>query len=751
MKTLLTTILLALIAVTGWGQKPVFQLLFNGNGVDSSGNAFPGHCTGDSIFSTSTKVEGTHSISPGYADNWESKAAYTITDRTFTISFNVYSTFTSGQHIIFSNRENSGTPGFDIEYNKDNNRIYGRTSNGVTTDDFYSYGILSNNKWQHFVIEFNGQYVRLYLDGFKQTLPDSTILTDWTNNNIVSIGTYTDGISRNFQGGYIDNFHYYSYGASSSQADSLYFYRATNFMLGNAGGSTPSTYSPLAGRHVRFFSNGIEKKDKYSPTGQLYWNAKSGATVPAIYTMYDGVCPSGANRITDHDCADIDFSYANPRKIKSSSDYSNIVYIDPSGSNGDGTITTPYNSWTNVLTGEGAIADNTAYLFKSGTTLSHNTTITPSAARNNILFGSYGTGDKPKIVMTGATNVFNLSADSVTIRDLDLSIPNYSYYFSGYMNPIGITIYSPDGYADGCDIYNCDIHNTGEGILVWGGDFRIIGNNIYDCFLDGIFLSDYDYCEISYNHIYQVNTSFDIPEYQSDQNYSPGDGLQIEDHAKESWIHNNIIDKSTSGNKQTIMYNDRYNYTERLIIEYNELINPLTTGQGVSGTNINGGTESPFGAYNTVFAYNTVYSKPGVAGSPATGLYIAGVADSIYGNVFYNCNNGILNAWHDADIISNNTFFANNVGVYNAGTVDKFYNNIFWLNGTNYTGGTFTSELTNLTSIPVFLNQSGYDFHLTSGSTGAIDQGTAVPFYKYDRDKNVITGTVDIGAYEYIP
>ncbi len=49
---------------------------------------------------------------------------------------------------------------------------------------------------------------------------------------------------------------------------------------------------------------------------------------------------------------------------------------------------------------------------------------------------------------------------------------------------------------------------------------------------------------------------------------------------------------------------------------------------------------------------------------------------------------------------------------------------------------------------PKFVNLTGKDFHLQSGSP-AINKGASIAGYDYDADGNPIVGAPDIGAYEY--
>lgn len=258
-------------------QIPDFRLRFEQNGVDASGNAFAGHCTGDSIFSGTTYVEGNYSFAPGYQDNWESKGAYDLDDRVFSIAFNVRFWYMSGAEVLFTNKQNTGSYGIDIRWDGSNGRIYGRSiSSGSGTNDFYTASsILSVNTWYHIVAVFDGGYVRIYLNGTKLTMADSSIVSDYPANDTLAIASTTDRTSGIDGWGYIDNFHLYSYELSTLQADSLYDNRTSpSFQLGEAGGGGGGpTYNPP---QYRLKYRGVEYKPLYS--GVVYYAKYLGAS-----------------------------------------------------------------------------------------------------------------------------------------------------------------------------------------------------------------------------------------------------------------------------------------------------------------------------------------------------------------------------------------------------------------------------------------------------------------------------------------
>lgn len=102
--------------------------------------------------------------------------------------------------------------------------------------------------------------VTVYLDGVKQDLSDSTILTDWSNlTDTLAVGGFTGRVqTRELLNGYLDNFQFYSYPVSDAQADSLYDNRAVStYQLGTLGGGSAVTYNPP---QFRIYKDGVEKR-----------------------------------------------------------------------------------------------------------------------------------------------------------------------------------------------------------------------------------------------------------------------------------------------------------------------------------------------------------------------------------------------------------------------------------------------------------------------------------------------------------
>lgn len=135
------------------------------------------------------------------------------------------------------------------------------------------------------------------------------------------------------------------------------------------------------------------------------------------------------------------------------------------------------------------------------------------------------------------------------------------------------------------------------------------------------------------------------------------------------------------------------------------------------------------------------------------------VNNIIYKNGFAADNKGLGIRSHGSNVlIANNTITGNYSGAANG--VGAIYigsgsatvrNNILWDNhGTElvHGGGSITESNNLINTNPLFLNASGDDYHLTSGSP-AINHGTDVGVTT-DLDGNARVGLPDAGAYEFV-
>ena len=307
---------------------------------------------------------------------------------------------------------------------------------------------------------------------------------------------------------------------------------------------------------------------------------------------FDNYCPAGCSITQDIDCAkslkDMPFT------LKSASDYSKAVYIDPSiSSPGDGSSPSKaLKSWDDV-----SFSANTAYLQKRGTTSVISHTIRPD--QDNVLLGAYGTGNRPIIdngyTATGDSTIVGIAADHVTVRDLEFSAAGVSS---------GVNV-GRNRYAV---VYNNVIHDSGWGIRGYADGFRILNNEVYDIYEDGMFFKSASYVEIGNNDVHDVNLNWHEP-YTS-QKEAGGDAVQFSG-VSNWWVHHNTLDRTNSGNKFCFIANfesadpPSTNYG---LFEYNTIAGPKTSGDGGSSLYIGGGQDDQY-----IYRYNTISAPSPVA------------------------------------------------------------------------------------------------------------------------------------------
>lgn len=159
--------------------------------------------------------------------------------------------------------------------------------------------------------------------------------------------------------------------------------------------------------------------------------------------------------------------------------------------------------------------------------------------------------------------------------------------------------------------------------------------------------------------------------------------------------------------------------------------------------------------FNNGFGYWFEDKTNGWRRNTAVALLVSRGSHQVYNNLVYNNYAGIQ-AFSDTndDLIANNTVYGNKtfgIVVDEKASKISVINNIVWGNGTNISAGDNTTTQNNLTEDPHVVNASGGDFHLTSGSTNAIDKGitqTAVP-HDFDYGKRPFGTAYDIGAFEF--
>lgn len=284
MKSILTILLIA-FCVSVYPQRPILKMLFENNAVDSSMYSVAGSTSGSIAYSSTYKAQGNYSFYPGYLGQWESTNNFNSgTD--FYVSAWVRTSTSEDNRTIIGNYPEGGADGWYLALNGSANSVYFHTVGGSLLNSV----ITGTNAWEDNTWNNIGVWVdrtrgvaRIYINGVKQTLAsnDSLIRTDFPYNTAhISINGYLNGGQSFFNDGYIDNVQVYNYLPVQSQIDSLVSHvnDVPAFELG-IGGTTPSGYSPIAGRHVRLYKGGIERK----PKADLYFKR--------IYAYDEGILP----------------------------------------------------------------------------------------------------------------------------------------------------------------------------------------------------------------------------------------------------------------------------------------------------------------------------------------------------------------------------------------------------------------------------------------------------------------------------
>lgn len=598
------------------------------------------------------------------------------------------------------------------------------------------------NEWHHVGYSYDqtANQVTFFLDGTTDVKGYTTEFISGASSSMIG---EIPGITSSDLVGKIDELAIWKRKLSTKEILSLY--------NSGSGLTYPFTtnYTPIANRHVWPTKDGV-KRIPTSAGYPVYFKDKelSQPTVSTnLYTMYDGVCPSGSSMYDDYDCAQNVFTSWYDHPIKTVEDYSSVVYIDPDYTGlGFGTITEPYSSWFDIEPWE----SNTAYLQKVGTTFSTNVMLEIGLSMDrptNVLIGAYGTGPRPIIQgTTDIARIVNVWGTYVQINGIEIigNGPNV-------IGEIGISFRGSSSWGM---VYNCKIHDLGIGVQSYES-VKYVADTIYNCYNDGIWQSQFEYSEISHCFIDTINLAFNT---SRDQLISSGDNIQTNNWWQGLWVHDCFLSKKLDGNKATIMltnekFDDSYPDIEKCLIERNHFIGPGRYTGDNGGVTINYTTEPQ----NIIIRYNLFEGSTGDQ-DRGIGIYTANTdQDSVYGNVFHNFNIAITGD-ADNDVFSHNTFSNNATNI--GGGSGQFYNNIF-------DGGiTMTSSRTEANnmftgSVPSgwgnsfqgdadFVNAAAGDFHLQSTSD-AIGAGVPLTYYKFDQDRVLEDTTPDVGCFKYIP
>lgn len=430
-------------------------------------------------------------------------------------------------------------------------------------------------------------------------------------------------------------------------------------------------------------------------------------------------------------------------------------YIDPdyTGSTQNGTIESPFKSWTSVIWNNG----NT-YLQKAGTTCNTNGSLVITS-KNGITIGAYGNGSKPKLISSGGTSTKVIDITScynMIISGLEVAS------VSGQVT--AAILIDGNGSANNL-IEHCILRDVQWGIriLTTSAGNRILNCEVYNTQDDGIYIKDTPDIEIGYCNIYRVNLKYFV---NPDQSYSAGDNIQIASTNSHHFnIHHNTLDHSYTGNKFCfIAWGNNYSG----ILEHNVMTGNrsqvtsciyLSPTSGSVTMRYNSVKEGNYGVYAYVSDFRVYYNE--FTGNKTALCVLNNYHLLAENNIFYNNINTAISGLSNSSVTSkNNIFFtAANAKAYSTnGTLTSNFN-VFnkefsgFING----HGTLNSwransgqDMNSLVSDPLFIDASTGNFMLQPQSpciNAATNCGYSIDYF----GTSVPQGpSADIGYSEYM-
>jgi len=297
--------------------------------------------------------------------------------------------------------------------------------------------------------------------------------------------------------------------------------------------------------------------------------------------------------------------------------------------------------------------------------------------------------------------------------------------------------------ATNTDIRNCITDTTARaGIASWSATNLVVyGNTIYNSNMpagsDEIISIAYGSTnvEVSYNTLYAGNRTIGA---------TGGEGLNIKDGASYVYVHHNTIDLTRADAQNSDRYGlgvDAFSNETHHIYFYDNSVTMARDGIIVESEE--GGLCHDIWVYN-----NLVYDNnrsglrlPGDwGGSPGVKQNVYFYHNTVDGNPYgAYCNT--TTALLSGDIIFRNNIFSN------CSTAATEWGSA---------GADITADHNLTSGDPAFTNRTTHDFHLTGGSTLAVDQGVSVSGGRtsygveldYDGDPRPQGGGFDLGAFE---
>ena len=430
--------------------------------------------------------------------------------------------------------------------------------------------------------------------------------------------------------------------------------------------------------------------------------------------------------------------------VKNENDYPNKIYFDPTfAGTSDGSINAPYKHIVDAPR-----QANTAYLFKRGTTMVMSDHRNFQTQCTNIMVGAYGEGALPKVTNYG----FQFETDNCVIRDIDIT-----YVQLGTINHA----------ANNAVIFN----KRGGSMWSWSHGMRLIGSEITDTSTNGLFqqlrssngsLNIQGHIEIAYCWIHKVNQLW-TP--STGQWTASGDCIIISLFRGTYHIHHNILDRSDTGNKQTLIINSHTNGGHMVggIIEDNLMYGPMGQPDGSSiimlGNVVGENLPSPSAYHHSIIRRNVLIGTD-YQGSNWTGaaLYATTTLCRVYGNILMDLGYAAyIGSYNGQSEFWNNTVVKlKGTGGAIVGTLHYKYNNIFPSSnqGSSAQSGSGNNIDLSVTSpTDVFLNYAEENFRLKTGSP-AVDAGSYQSFMgsNYLTDIRGVSvpqnNNIDIGALQ---
>lgn len=205
----------------------------DGNGTDQMGNN-SGDVTGGGAYTTTQKVQGTHSFySATDNDRFSTTSALNLGSSGWVFIKGEARIETWANYpVLFSNRPTGAGSGCYLFVDAATGRLIFRTNDGTTTNDaISSNSAVSANTWFQWsvLIDLTRGYASIFKDNTEVTGSDSTIHTTWTKSAVFTIGAEGNGGGTIF--GQEDNVQVYKRFISTGNRTLLYNNRASEYWL----------------------------------------------------------------------------------------------------------------------------------------------------------------------------------------------------------------------------------------------------------------------------------------------------------------------------------------------------------------------------------------------------------------------------------------------------------------------------------------------------------------------------------------